>query len=259
MTFNMKMWWGVSLLWLLGWGIPIVGVLFGSQAQQAEAAYLSRPLTTALTPGAEARLEGRIAPGAAVKSPYSGEEGAAVMTNVWYVTSYDDIHGKVQFVYHDLALTRVGPDPLTIVVGEDTAVRIPLSRWTAGYQASRGTSSQHTELPAGITVDPEAHKKTIADAQHSFHAYEVRESVLASDALLFVAGQLESGTSEFILDVDPVTKRVEIYQGTQAELVAMLEGNQTGLWIMSVVFLVVAVSPILILVVVMAKGGQSKA
>ncbi len=213
----------IALFWATAWGLA--GYFMGTSGTDliAQAEHVSTPATS-LQRGAEVRVGGVIADGPSVLAPYSEKPCLAARTSIVLVSHYRDVHDKPAVDSEGVAMRTVGPPELGIVVG-DTRLELPLERW-----APRDSKNEQMDAPpARLRVTEEE----IAAAKEHLHAgstrFSVSESTIDSGTRVFVVGRIEDRDGALRLEADPVLERVEIFQGTQEELVAKLRGSGGGL------------------------------
>ncbi|MFT5681625.1 MAG: hypothetical protein ACI8RZ_002531 [Myxococcota bacterium] len=232
------MWkWGIAILWFLIWGASFVGFQFGSRAKKAEVEYFAQPLT-GLEPGGTLRVEGRLAPAPEVVSPYSGAIGAAVYVDYSLAYSATDSQGNSYYNHYNLGPLVLAEESVRIAVGRDTIV-LPRDRWTPHETSWHAVSSTTQEAPEALQASPEQLAEAEETLSGTLWGYQVQETVLALEAEVFIIGRLEAAapSGDLRIAADPELGRVEVYPGTQADLVAFLGSESRGLFWASFAFL----------------------
>jgi hypothetical protein len=213
----------IALFWATAWAIA--GYFMGQAGVEllAQAEHVSTPATS-VQRGAEVRVEGTIADGPSVVAPFSEKPCLAALTNISLVSHYRDIHDKPATDSRSVGVRRVGPAELGITVG-DARLALPLELWVPNE-----SKSEHVDAPpARLRVTEEE----IAAARERLHAgstrFVVSESTIDAGTRVFVVGRLEDRDGALRLEADPVLGHVELFPGTQDELVRKLRGSGGGL------------------------------
>jgi hypothetical protein len=214
----------LALVWLAAWGIAGYFFTQGAVDKLAQADYVSRPATR-IEPGADVRVEGTVADGPSTEAPYSRRRCLAAVTDIAAVSSYRDSTNKTMRESQHIATRRVGPANIEIAVAGQL-LQLPLERWTPWHE----TVTEVDDLPPRLGVAADEIEKAKGRARGQFMGYSVAETTINSGTRVFVVGQLEDGgDGKLRLGVDRTLGRLELYQGTQKELVEELRGSATGL------------------------------
>lgn len=236
----------IALVWLGLWSMGSVLFFRGSASQAVEAEHVARPLTD--LSGPEVRVEGVVEPGADVIAPLSGEPCLAAIVNVVYVTRYEDSQDRTQRDGRHVATKRVGPGELGVRVG-DEVLAVPLDRWQSSRSRWPTSSEYLQEVPDRLGVTEDEVERARAGARGTFEHFSVDETRFVAGTRVFVVGSLEPTEGWLRLEDDPVLGRVELYAGTQDELVQDLLGSSRGLRIAGWIFAALAGLPLLGLVI----------
>jgi hypothetical protein len=213
----------LALVWLTAWGIA---GYFMSQAgieKLAQSEHVSTPATR-LERGADVRVEGTIVEGPSVAAPYSEKPCLAALTNIFIMSHYRDSQNRDVSSSNHIATRRVGPANIEIAVG-DKRIELPLERWSPRQYSSEATG----ELPPRLGVTPEEVASAKERARGNLGKYKVTEATIDGGTRFFVVGRLEDRDGPLRLEADRVLERIELYPGSQDELVKELFGSGSGL------------------------------
>jgi hypothetical protein len=214
---------GIALVWLAAWAIAGYYMREAGLEKLAASEYLSSPATL-LEPGADVRAEGTIAEAPAAAAPFSGERCLAAVTYISAFKDYRDMRNKPATESSHVATLRVGPANMEITVG-DKLIQLPLERWSPKY----GPPEQMPTLPPHLGVTEEQIAIAKGRLQHGFTGFSVSEATIDAGTRVFVAGRLENGDGPLRLGADRVLDRIELYPGTQEDLVKEMRGGGGGL------------------------------
>jgi len=247
---------GLAMFWLTGWAIAGYFMHLGGADLLAQADHVSTPATL-LERGAEVRAEGTIAAGPSVVAPFSERPCLAAVTYIGIISQYRDDHDQPATDHGLVRRSRVGPTELGITVG-DARLELPLEQWVPA-SGDNAKTQYMAELPARLRVTHEE----LAAAREHLHAgttqFEVQESTIDAGTRVFVVGRLQDRDGALRLEADPVLGRVELFPGSQDELVQKLRGSGNGLRIAGlIVGLGVGPLPLSILGLVLLRRRQKR-
>ena len=214
---------GIALLWLAAWLIAGYYMREAGLEKLAVSEHLNSPAAL-LEPGADVRVEGTIAEAPMVAASFSGKQCLAAVTYISAYSDYRDSRNKPATESSHVATLRAGPANIEIVVG-DKRIQLPLERWSAKY----GASERMPILPTHLGVTDEQIAVAKGRLQNSFTGFSVSEGTIDAGTRVFVAGRLENGDGPLRLGPDRVLDRVELYPGTQEDLVKEMRGSGGGL------------------------------
>lgn len=214
---------GLALVWFTAWTIAGYYMRAAGTEMLARADHVSTPATH-LQRGADVRVEGRIVEGPSTAAPYSKKPCLAAVTNIAVVSRYRDIHDRDVSDSSHVAARRAGPANIEIAVG-DKRIELPLERWSP----RRYSVERMAELPPHLGVTPEEIASAKEQLQGSFTGFSVTESTIDGGTPVFVVGRLEDRDGPLRLEADRVLERVELYPGSQDELVKEMRGSGGGL------------------------------
>lgn len=215
---------GLALVWLTAWSIAGYYMREAGIEKLAQSDYLSTPATR-LERGADVRVEGIIVERPSVAAPFSGKQCLAAVTFISAISSYRDSKNKPATEISNIETRRVGPANIEIAVG-DKRIELPLERWSPKEYSSTYMSTLPPHL--GVTEEQIAIAKD--RLQNSFTGFSVSEATLdAGGTRVFVAGRLEDRDGSMRLEADRVLERIELYPGSQDDLVKEMRGSGGGL------------------------------
>jgi hypothetical protein len=214
---------GLALVWLTAWQIAGCAMSEAGAEKLAQAEHIGTPATR-LERGADLRVEGTIVEGPSAVAPYSQKPCLAAVTKIFVRSTYRDSQGNNALSYSHVATRRAGPASIEIAVG-DRRIELPLERWSPKQFSSEITA----ELPPRLGVTAEEIASAKERARGDVGRYSVDEATIDGGARFFVIGRLEDRDGPLRLEADRVLERVELYPGTQAELVKELRGSGGGL------------------------------
>ncbi len=232
----------IAILWLALWTMGGVLFLRASSTHALEAEHVAQPLTT-LSRGQALRIEGAVEPSAGVDAPLSGTRCVAAILRIHRVSHYRDSQDKTQRDARLVSARRWGPSRIGIRTG-DGRVELPLEAWTPS--GSPSASETMNELPERFLVGEREVEAARSAARGTFAHYAVDEVRLAADDPVFVVARVKDAEGELELEPDPVLGRIEVFRGSQAELVADLRGSSAGLRIAGWIFFVLAGGPLVV-------------
>lgn len=245
----------ISLVWGGLWIMGGMMFLRSGATLGKESAYLSLP-PTGLTAGEAVRIEGTIAEGETVTAPFTRAPCVAALLTVVYVTHYTDVHDKPQSDSRGVASRRIGAKTIGIVTSAGR-VEMPFvdfrpgNRWKSEWKALQ-------TLPPELGITPqEIEAARSGGARGSFAHYSVTESTIVAGTKVFVAGKLASRDGALVLEPDPELKRIEVYAGTQAELVASMTSSGSGLRTAGFIFFGIAALPLLGLLISQLRSRRA--
>jgi hypothetical protein len=222
---------GLALVWLTAWTIAGYYMREAGSEKLAQSDYFSTPAAR-LEPGADVRVEGIIAEGPPVAAPYSEKPCLAAVTYIDVVSRYRDSQNKDATESSNVVTRRVGPANIEIAVG-DKLIELPLERWSPKQYSYASMSTLPPHL--GVTAEQIAGAKE--RLRNDFTGFSVSESTIDAGTRVFVAGRLEDLDGVLRLEEDRALGRIELYPGSQADLVKELRGSGGGLrvagWILS--------------------------
>jgi len=214
---------GIALLWLAAWVIAGFFMREAGLEKLAVSDHLSSPATL-LEPGADVRLEGTIVEAPMAAAPFSGKPCLAAVTYISAFKDYRDSRNKPATESSHVATLRVGPPNIEIAVG-DKRIELPLERWSPEYDAPQYMPA----LPPSLGVTEEQIAIAKGRLVNGFTGFSVSEGTIDAGTRVFVAGRLEDGDGPLRLEADRVLDRVELYRGTQKDLVNEMRGSGGGL------------------------------
>lgn len=214
---------GLALVWLGAWTLAGYYMAEAGSEKLARSDHVSTPATR-LEPGAEIRVEGTILEGPTAVAPYSEKACLAALTRIAVRSTYRDSHNKDVRNSNLIAMRRVGPANIRIDVGGER-IELPLERWTPRLVSFEPLD----EIPPRLGVTREEIARAEAEARGTLGRYEVSEAMLDAGARFFVVGRLEDGAGSLRLEADRVLGRIELYPGSQEELVEELRSGGAGL------------------------------
>ena len=255
---TMKVFGIIGLVWMALFLMGSVLFFRGASSESVEAASMALPLTPA-SPGTDVRLEGTVAPSPDVTSPVSQRPCVAAMASFSYVRSYTDSGGHPQTDWQFIASRAVGPDPIPIDTGGER-IALPRAHWTLHAPVGQLSSSTTQTLDPRWSLAPDEIEAARVRGRSSgrFIGYGVSEWVLTAGQNVFIAGHLEADASPHAPPrLVPATGQGEVmvFLGTQAELVASLRGGSSGLRIAGSIFVVLALVPLAIWVLIARRRG----
>ena len=216
---------GLALVWLTAWGIAGYYMRLAGIEKLAKSDYLSTPATH-LERGADVRVEGTIVEGASVIAPFSEKPCLAAVTYISAVSRYRNAQNKEATESSIVATRRVGSPNIEITVG-DKRIELPLERWNPreySYEYMR-------TLPPRLDVTEDQINIAKERLQNDFTGFSVSESMIVAGTHVFVAGRLEDRDGNLRLEADRMLERIELYHGTQDDLVKETRGSGSGLQI----------------------------
>ncbi len=214
---------GLALVWLGAWSIAGYYMREAGSEKLAAAEHVAKPAAR-LERGAEVRVEGVVVGDSSATSPHRRVPCLAAVTWVFVTSSYQDVHNRPIREATHVATRRVGPASLAIEVA-DQRLELPIERWLP----QQSTSEVMGELPERLGVTPEEIATAKRTARGSPSGFSVSESTIDGGARVFVVGRLEDRDGPLRLEPDPVLGRVELFPGSQEELVRELSGSGGGL------------------------------
>lgn len=214
---------GLAGLWLTAWGIAGYKMAQAGSEKLAQAEHIRTPATT-LERGADVRMEGTIVEGPSTLAPYSQRPCLAAWTRILVTSHYSDSQNKQVYESQLIATRTVGPPDIDIAVG-DKRLALPLERWTP----TDYTSEAVDEIPLRLGVKQEEIDSAKARARGSIGRYRIVESTIDEGTRFFVVGRIEDRDGPLRLEPDRVLGRVELYPGSQEDLVKQLGGSGSGL------------------------------
>lgn len=221
----------LALIWLTAWLIAGYYMREAGLEKLALSEHFSSPATL-LEPGADVRVEGTIVEAPAVAAPFSEKQCLAAVTHISVYSRYYDSRNKPATESSKVATLRVGPANIEIAVG-DKRIDLPLERWSPKYD----TFQDMPTLPPRLGVTEEQIATAKGRLENGFTGFSVSEATIDAGTRVFIAGRLEDGDGPLRLKADRVLDRVELYPGTQTDLVEKLGGSGRGLsiagWILS--------------------------
>ena len=141
-------------------------------------------------------------------------------------------------------------------------IALPRAHWTP--QAEQTSSSTTKTLDPRWSITPEeieAARARPATPSSRFIGYGVSEWVLTAGMNVFIAGHLEADASPHApprLVPASGQSKVIVFLGTQAEFVASLRGGASGLRIAGSIFVVLALAPLAIWVLIARRRGARR-
>lgn len=219
----------LALAWFLGWSLASMGMGKSASEQLAQAEHVST-LATRIEPGAEVRAEGTIVPGPKVPAPFSQKPCLIASTRVLLTSSYRDSQNRVVYDSTLVAHRRAGPPEITIDLG-GTRAALPAELWVPSDYASERAS----KLPPRLNVTEAEIEAAKQNARGDIGNFRIAEATLQGGERVFVVAKLEDGAGPLRLAPDPVFGRVELFAGSQTELVNKLRTSggcgRTAAWI----------------------------
>jgi hypothetical protein len=213
---------GLALLWLTAWAIAGYYMREVGIADLALSDHLSTPASR-LERGADVRVEGNIVEGLSVAAPYSEKPCLAAVTHINVMSRYRDAQNKDATEYSNVVTRRAGPENIEIAVG-DKRIELPLERWSPKQYSSQTMD----ELPPRLGVTAEQIASAKERLRNDFTRFSVSESTLDGGTRFFVVGRLEDRDGPLRLEADRVLKRIELYPGSQDNLVKELRRSGGG-------------------------------
>jgi len=214
---------GIALLWLAAWLIAGYYMREAGLEKIAVSEHLSSPAAL-LEPGADVRVEGTIVDAPTVAASFSGKRCLSAVTYISAYSYYRDSRNKPATESSHVATLRVGPANIEIAVG-DKRIQLPLERWAPKYDAFENMPT----LPPHLAVTEEQIAIAKTRLENEFTGFSVSEATIDAGTRVFVAGRLENGEGHLRLGPDRVLDRVELYRGTQEDLVKEMRGSGGGL------------------------------
>lgn len=214
---------GLALVWLTAWAIAGYYMREIGIEDLAQSDYLSTPAAS-LERGAEVRVEGIIVKAPPVPAPYSEKQCLAAVTRINVVSRYRDAQNKVATESSNIETRRTGPVNIEIAVG-DKRIELPLEQWTPKQYSYADMPTLPPRL--GVTAEQIAGAKE--RLRNDFTGFSVSESTISGGTPVFVAGRLEDHDGPLRLEADRVLNRIELYPGSQDDLVKELRGSGSGL------------------------------
>lgn len=249
--------WIIAAVWLIAWSLAARGFWTASETQNTEAARLALP-PTELAPGAEVRVQARVAAGPKVQGPLSQKEGVAALFGVSYVTTYLDSQNKTAWDATMVTSRTIGPASLWLEAADGKRFSLPMDHFSPDGRTWPETSRDVTTLPPELHVSAEDVQQARSRARGQFHHYHLYEWLAQEGMSLFVVGRLESGTGDLRLVDDPVLKRIELFPGTQAELVEKRRGSASGLGVAGYIVQVLGFLPALLFGILFLRAKLAK-
>jgi hypothetical protein len=221
---------GLALVWATAWTIAGYAMHSAGSEKLAQAEHVRTPAMR-LERGAEVRFEGTIAEGPKTKALYSEKECLAGYVYVAVWGSYQDSQNKTVSTSSPVAVRRVGPETIGIVVG-DSRLELPLERWAP----SETTTEAVNELPPRLGVTQAEVGDARAKLRGSGGRLMVSEGTLDAGTRFFVVGRLEDREGPLLLEPDPRFDAVVLFSGTREQYVEKLSGSGGGLQITGWIF-----------------------
>lgn len=214
---------GLALVWLTAW--VIAGYYMGQAGIErlAQADHVGTPAAR-LERGAEVRVEAAIVGVPSAVAPYSEKRCLAAVTSIFVMSSYRDSQDRNVWQSNHVATRTVGPASIELAVG-DERIELPLERWSPRQYSSVSSS----ELPPRLGVTTEELDRAKEGARGALGNYRITEATLDAGTRVFVVGRLEDRDGPLRLEADRVLERVELYPGSQDELVKELSDSGGGL------------------------------
>lgn len=221
---------GLALVWAAAWTIAGYAMHSAGSEKLAQAEHLRTPATR-LERGAEVRLEGTIAEGPKTRAPYSEKECLAGYVYVAVWGSYQDAQNRTVHSSSPVAVRRVGPKTIGIMVG-DSRLELPLERWAP----NETTTEAVKELPSRLGISQAEVDDAMAKLRGSGGRIMVSEGILDAGTRFFVVGRLEDREGPLQLEPDPRFPNVVLFAGTREQYIEQLGssggGLQTAGWIL---------------------------
>jgi len=214
---------GLALVWLTAWTIAGYYMREAGIEKLAQSDYFSTSATR-LERGADLRVEGTIVEGPSVAAPFSEKQCLAAVTYISVVSRYRDSQNKVATESSSVATRRVGPANIEIAVG-DKRIELPLERWSPKQYSYTDMSTLPPRL--GVTAEQIASAKE--RLQNDFTGFSVSEATIDGGTRVFAVGRLEDRDGPLRLEADRLLERIELYPGSQDDLVKELRGSGDGL------------------------------
>lgn len=214
---------GFALVWLTAWAIAGYYMRKTGIEKFAQSDHLSTPATR-LERGADVRVEGTTVEGPSVAASYSEKQCLAAVTHISVVSRYRDSHNRAATESSNVATRRVGPANIEITVG-DKRIELPLERWSP----KQYSVVDMVNLPPHLGVTAEQIASAKERLRNDFTGFSVSESMIDGGMRFFVVGRLEDRDGPLRLEADRVLERIELYPGSQDDLVKELRGSGGGL------------------------------
>jgi hypothetical protein len=237
----------IPVVWLIAFSAASVATYREAKSSEAELAVLGAPVTK-LEAGTTVRVEGRVAPGPKALSPYRQTECVAAHTEVFCVTEGENEDGTY-YTYESVWIGRSGASAIGIEVDGVTA-ELPLSLWTPSKYGPKAERSSVDKKPAHVDMPAETVDRARQEAGKYFDSFALSETLLTAGATVFVVGRLEAADAaigSLRFSPDPGLERIEVYPGTQQQLVAHIHGDASSYRTMTWVFAGVASIPVWII------------
>ena len=213
----------LAILWLTAWTIAGYYMREAGIEKLTQSDHLSTPATS-LEPGADVRVEGTIVEGPPVKASFSEKSCIAAVTHISVFARYFDSRNKPATESSPVAILRVGPANIGITVG-DKRIELPLDRWSPKYDTFQDMST----LPPHLNVTGEQIAIAKDRLENDFTGFSVSESMIDGGTRVFVVGRLEEGDGPLRLEADRVLNRIELYRGSQDDVIKEISGSGSGL------------------------------
>jgi hypothetical protein len=222
----------LALVWLTAWEIAGYYMRQAGTEKLLLSKHVSAP-ATGLERGADFRGEGIIVDGPLTVAPHSQQPCLAALTNIFVMSHYLNSQEHEELQLNHIATRRVGSASIVIAVGNQR-VELPLEQWSP----QTDTSEDMANLPPRLGVTSEEIARGRASARGTLGNYRVTEATLLGGTHFFVVGHIEDRDGPLRITADRMLKRVELFQGSQDQLVNTLRGSGNGLriagWIFSV-------------------------
>ncbi len=216
---------GISAVWATAWGIAGYFMHQAGDEKVAQAQHVSKP-SGPLERGADIRLQGTTLGTASAVAPYSKKSCLAALTLVAITSTYRDSQDRTVWDSNQISRRRVGPSNIEIAMG-DARVELPLERWVP--RSDTMTTKAMSEVPADLGVTAAEIAGAKARARGNLGNYTVTEATLDAGTRFLVVGRLEDRDGPLRLEPDRSLGRVELYPGSQDDLVKELRGSGGGL------------------------------
>jgi hypothetical protein len=169
-------------------------------------------------------VEGIIVQVPPMAAPFSEKQCLAAVTHISVVSRYRDSQNKEAMESSNIVTRRAGPANIEIAVG-DKRIELPLELWSPKEYSYEYMGI----LPPHLNVTDEQIASAKERLRNDFTGFSVSEATIDGGTRVFVAGRLEDRDGTLRLEADRVLKRVELYPGSQDELVKTLRGSGGGL------------------------------
>ncbi len=213
----------LALVWLTAWVIAGYYMRQAGIEKITQSDHLSTPATS-LERGGDVRVEGTIVEGPSVAAPFSGKQCLAAVTSINVVMHYFDSRSKPAWEFSHVETLRVGPANIEIAVG-DKRIELPLDRWSPKEYSHKNMSTLPPHL--GVTAEQIAIAKERLRGDST--GFSISEATIDGGTRFLVVGRLEDRDGPLRLEADRVLNRIELYSGSQEDLVKDLRGSGGGL------------------------------